>query len=152
MLAAVAAVAQWRGRVAGVHDGDTLTVLRGKTQVKVRLDGIDCPENGQAFGAKAQEKTSELAFGRVVEVRETGRDRYGRTLARIVLPEGRVLNDELVRAGLAWWYRQYAPKDRRLEALEEEARDAGRGLWADAEPVAPWLWRKERKHATAAGR
>ncbi len=68
-------------------------------------------------------------------------DRYGRTIGEVSLPDGRVLNRELVKAGFAWWYRRYAPEDVRLEQLENEAREAGRGLWADAEPVPPWEWR-----------
>ncbi len=74
-----------------------------------------------------------------------GLDRYGRTIADVILPDGRVLNRELVRAGFAWWYRRYAPEDETLEQLECEARGARRGLWADAEPVPPWEWRVMRK-------
>jgi endonuclease YncB( thermonuclease family) len=61
----------------------------------------------------------------------------------VLLPDGRSLNHELVGAGLAWWYRRYAPGDLDLERLESEAREAKRGLWADAEPVPPWEWRRQ---------
>ena len=71
-------------------------------------------------------------------------DRYGRLMADIVLPDGKSLNQELVRAGLAWWYRRYAPGNRTLARLEDEAREARRGLWADEEPVAPWVWRRRK--------
>ena len=73
------------------------------------------------------------------------RDRYGRTVGEVLLPDGRSLNRELVRAGLAWWYRRYAPDDQTLEQLEREARAAQRGLWADPNPVSPWKWRVMRK-------
>ncbi len=73
------------------------------------------------------------------------RDRYGRTVGVVLLPDGRSLNHELVRAGLAWWYRRYAPDDETLAQLERDARGAERGLWADAEPVPPWEWRIMRK-------
>ena len=89
-------------RVVGVSDGDTITVLDGTTQVKVRLNGIDCPEKGQPFGARAKQLTSELGFGKSVTVCPSGADRYGRTLGEVVLPDGRVLNRELVEAGMAW--------------------------------------------------
>jgi endonuclease YncB( thermonuclease family) len=62
----------------------------------------------------------------------------------VVLPDGRNLNRELVQAGLAWWYRKYAPDDRELEKLEAEARSAKRGLWQDPNPVPPWEFRKKR--------
>jgi endonuclease YncB( thermonuclease family) len=90
------------GRVVGVSDGDTITVLRGRTPVKVRLHGIDAPEAGQDFGARAKQATSELAFGKDVTVRPVGTDRYSRTMAVVVLPDGRSLNHELVRQGFAW--------------------------------------------------
>ncbi len=72
-------------------------------------------------------------------------DRFGRTVGEVTLPDGRVLNHELVRAGLAWWYRRYAPEDDTLKQLEAEARQAKRGLWADPNPVSPWEWRVMRK-------
>ena len=60
------AAQEFTGKVVGVSDGDTITVLKDRTPVHVRLDGVDCPEKGQAFGSKAKEFTSALAFGRVV--------------------------------------------------------------------------------------
>jgi endonuclease YncB( thermonuclease family) len=141
-----AAFADFTGKVVRVMDGDTLEVLtQDMTPIRVRLSGIDCPEKGQAFGQRAKQAASDLAFGKTVEVRDTGRDRYGRTVGEVMLQDGRSLNRELVRAGLAWWYRQYAKKDADLARLEEEAREAKLGLWADADPVPPWNWRKERR-------
>ena len=78
-----------------------------------------------------------------IHKRET--DRYGRTVAKVVLPDGRSLNQELVRQGLAWWYRQYAPHDQILAGLEAEARAAKRGLWSERNPVPPWEWRGRPK-------
>lgn len=145
LLAGATRAEQWTGLVVAIQDGDSITVLRGKEQVKVRLDGIDCPEKAQPYGNRAEQKTAELAFNRKVTVLTTKKDRFGRTLALITLPNGHSLNEELLRAGLAWWYRKYAPKDRNLALLEEAARDAGLGLWADPSPTPPWLWRKEKK-------
>ena len=115
------AVAEFAGRVVGVSDGDTITVLRDRTQVRIRLYGIDCPETGQDFGFRAKQFTAELAFGKVVKVVPRDRDRYGRIVAEVVLPDGRVLNDELVKAGLAWWYRQHAQNIGTLPQLEAES-------------------------------
>jgi endonuclease YncB( thermonuclease family) len=123
------------GKVVGVSDGDTITVLRGRTLVKIRLHGIDAPETGQDFGTRAKQAASELAFGEVVTVQPRGTDRYGRTVAVVLLPDGRNLNHELVRSGYAWWYRTYAPGDATLAWLETEARGARRGLWSQASPI-----------------
>lgn len=129
-------------KVVGVSDGDTLTVLRDdKVRVKIRLHGIDAPELGQDFGTRAKQAASQLAFGREVTVRPRGTDKYGRTVAEVLLPDGRLLNHELVRSGHAWWYRKYAPTDRELERLEVDAREAKRGLWSQPGAVAPWEWR-----------
>jgi len=146
------AFADFTGKVVAVKDGDTIEVLRnGTNAIRVCLSGIDCPEKKQAFGQRAKQFSSELAFGKQVKVIEKGRDRYGRTLGEIILANGRSLNQELVRAGLAWWYKQYAPKDTKLEALEKEARKAKRGLWIDidtaAPPIQPWTYRKKGRKA-----
>ncbi len=105
------------GKVVGVSDGDTITVLNHRAQVKIRLSGIDCPETGQDFGSRAKSVTSELAFGKVVRIHPRDTDRYHRTVADVILPDGRLLNHELVRRGLAWWYRKYAPNDASLSIL-----------------------------------
>jgi len=138
------AFADFSGRVVGISDGDTIKVLHNGRAEKIRLNGIDCPEKGQAFGNKAKQFTSEMVFGKTVTVHEHGRDKYGRMVGDVLLPDGQSLNRELVAAGLAWWYRKYS-KDASLGQLEEEARSAKRGLWADPEPIPPWSWRKQRK-------
>jgi endonuclease YncB( thermonuclease family) len=132
----------WSGRVVGVQDGDSITVMRQQESVQVRLHGVDCPELHQAFGEAAKKLTSTLVFGVTVRVRRVTADRYGRMVAVVTLADGRVLQEELLRAGLAWWFRRYAPKEARLARLEEEAREARLGLWVDEDPTPPWLWRK----------
>jgi endonuclease YncB( thermonuclease family) len=141
---ALAAGGVWTGRGVAVSDGDTIRVLRGRAQERVRLHGVDCPELGQAFGQRARQRTAELVMGRDVRVRVLDRDRYGRLVAEIILPDGESLNRKLVAEGLAWWYREYARRDAGLRLLEEQARAARRGLWADASPVPPWVWRRGR--------
>lgn len=131
------------GKVVAVKDGDTVEVLRGGKAVRVRLYGVDCPEKDQAFGQSAKKFTSERVFGKSVTVRVKDTDRYGRTVAEVLLEGGRTLNRELVAAGLAWWYQRYAPDDQVLAKLEAEAREAQRGLWSQAKAVAPWLFRRK---------
>ena len=139
------------GKVVGVSDGDTITVLVGKTQVKIRLNGIDCPEGGQAFGAAAKKFTGDVVFGKAVKVKTFGTDRYGRTIGEVLLPDGTNLNQELVAAGLAWWFQKYAPNDKVLQSLEKKARSEKKGLWADPKAIAPWEFRRPQNRARQAG-
>jgi len=131
---------EFRGKVVGVTDGDTITVLNNTTPIKVRLNGIDAPEAGQPFGERSKQFASALCFGDEVTVKALGTDKYGRTLGDIVLGDGRILNQELIRAGMAWHYKEYS-KDETLAKLEMEAREKKVGLWSDPHAVAPWEWR-----------
>jgi micrococcal nuclease len=138
------------GRVVSVHDGDTLTVLVDGRQVKVRLQGIDAPELGQAYGQAAKRRLSDLAFGQAAEIEGGGRDRWGRTLGTVTV-NGKRLAETMISDGLAWHYRRYSD-DEQLAAAERAAKAARRGLWSDAAPVPPWEWRaaeKARKTAPA---
>jgi micrococcal nuclease len=133
------------GKVVGVSDGDTIRVMRGAAAVPVRLYGIDSPERRQAFYTQAKRNTSSLAFGKAVTVKIKTTDRWNRLVAEVLLQDGRNLNHEIVSAGYAWWFRQHAAKDRYLADLEAEARRHRRGLWSDADPVAPWEWRRQQR-------
>jgi len=137
----------YSAEVVAITDGDTLRVLHEGKEQRVRLHGVDCPEAKQAYGTRAKQLASSLAFGKVVEVQVHDTDKYGRTVARIVLPDGRDLAHELVRSGLAWWYRHFAQDEHAIEALEQEARSARRGLWEEASPTAPWEFREQQKSA-----
>jgi endonuclease YncB( thermonuclease family) len=138
-------------RVVRVSDGDTFTGLDAENrQVKVRLHGIDAPEAKQAFGTVARKALADLIADKTVSVEEVDKDRYGRVIARVKIAD-KLVNAEMVRAGLAWRYVTY---DKRNEfgGLEVDARRHRRGLWTDAHPVAPWEWRKTEKRRKAAGR
>jgi micrococcal nuclease len=148
LLVLAGAAEAFPAKVIGVTDGDTITVLHDGHPEVLRLNGIDAPEKGQAFGTRAKQFTSALAFGQVVDVLVRDVDRYGRTVADVVLPDGRRLNLEIVRAGFGWWFRRYS-QDATLASAEAEARTARRGLWADAAPVAPWEWRQARRQRAA---
>jgi micrococcal nuclease len=139
------------GPVVGVTDGDTISVLRAGRREVVRLRGIDAPERRQAYGERAKQYAAALAFGKVVAVEAAGRDRHGRLLAEVWLTDGRSLNQELVRAGAAWWFRRYST-DPTLARLESEARSARRGLWSDPAPVPPWEHRRGRRLNAEPGR
>lgn len=130
----------------------TLTVLIAENrQVKVWLHGVGTPEPGQDFGARAKQACSELTFGQEITVRERDKDRYGRTVAEVILPDGKSLKRELVREGMTWHYVKYAPADKDLAALEAEARAAKRGLWSQPGAVPPWGWRSGKGVAVTTG-
>ena len=114
--------------------------MRGGVGIEVRLDGVDCPELAQAFGRKAKSATSGLAFGKTVRLVGKGKDRYGRELAEVFLPDGRSLNRELVAAGLAWWYRKYST-DRTWRRWSRRPARRGAGSGRIPEPVPPWDFR-----------
>ena len=124
--------------VVSVLDGDTIEVLHNTHPERIRLSGIDCPEKGQAYGNRAKQAASALVFGRDVMLDTHGQDKYGRTLADVLLGDGTNVNHELVKDGWCWWYRKYATGDAVLEELEKAPRVEKRGLWADPHPVPPW--------------
>lgn len=130
-------------KVVGVKDGDTFELLHNGQSITVRLYGVDSPEKNQAYGQRAKQFASDLAFGKNVRLIEHNKDRYGRTVGTIILPDGRNLNEELVREGFAWHYTAYS-KDKTLANLEADARRFKRGLWQDPNPVAPWDFRKQK--------
>jgi len=139
------------GRVVGVADGDTVTVLDASNkQFKIRLMGIDAPEKKMAFGQKSKEHLSDIVFNKQVTVEYSKKDKYGRTVGK-VLVGGVDANLEQVKAGLAWHYKQYQREqsaDDRIFYIraEELARNENRGLWVDVNPTPPWEWRRRNKH------
>jgi micrococcal nuclease len=141
----------WSGKVIGVADGDTITVLRDKQPHKIRLYGIDCPEKRQPFGNKAKQFTSKLVFGKVVEVEPVDMDRYGRTVA-FVRVENITLNEELIKEGFAWVYRKYCTLpvcNDRWDGLELNARLGKLGLWGDSDHIPPWDFRRQKRKSAS---
>ena len=125
------AATDFSGPVVSVLDGDTIEVLHNQHPERIRLSGIDCPEKGQAYGKRAKQAASELVFGKEVTLQTHGHDKYGRTIADVLLPDGTNIHYTLVKDGWCWWNRKYAPGDAAREGLEKEAGDAHRGLWRD---------------------
>ena len=142
-LAGICQATQITGQVVGVHDGDSITVLVDRRQIKVRLADIDAPELKQAFGRRSKQSLSDLCFNKSATLEDQGQDRYGRTLARVRCA-GEDANREQVRRGFAWVFRRYAPRPSPLYDLEAEAKAARRGLWSDPKPLEPWEWRRTK--------
>jgi micrococcal nuclease len=127
-------------RVIAVLDGDTVIVQERAKKTTVRLAGIDAPEKLQDFGPASRDALVALVLNRDVQVTTKTVDDYGRVVA--LLQAGRVnVNEEQLRRGMAWEYSHYHA-DKALIALQTEAQHARRGLWAGANPLPPWEFRK----------
>lgn len=135
-----AAYADITGQVINIADGDNLVVVIDKQWVRVRIAGIDAPEKNQPFGTDAKQSLSELCFWEQVTVIPKGKDQYGRMLAKVRCGDFDA-GEEQVKRGLAWVYNRYM-KDPSLNPLQEEAKVAKRGLWADPQARPPWKWRE----------
>ena len=147
LVAQLSFAAELTGLVVGVSDGDTITVLVDKTPYKIRLAGIDAPESRQAFGQASKQHLSALVYKKPVTVLWVKKDRYGRTLGKVMV-DGTDVCLEQIKAGLAWHYKRYAseqPAQDRADyaAAEDRAKGERIGLWSDARPTAPWDWRKK---------
>ena len=144
MPAAVLSEDQIPARVVEVIDGDSIVVLTpGNTKVEIKLHGIDCPEEEQPFGEDARQFTSNQCLGKIILYGLVGIDIYHRTIATVTLEDGRELNLELLKAGLAWYHQSYGEKQHYAQA-EAEARKSGLGLWSDKDPTPPWEWRRQK--------
>ena len=130
----------WTGRVVGVLDGDTIDVMNAGRAERIRLQGIDCPEKSQPFGSRAKQFTSDLVFGKTVEVQSIEKDRYGRTIGWIFI-EGHNVNEAILTAGYAWHYKRYS-SDQNLAIAEIAAKEKKIGLWVDQNPIPPWDFRR----------
>ena len=143
LATAAHAAPPFSGRVVGVADGDTITVLADTTPVKVRLAEIDAPEKKQDFGERAKQSLAALCFDRQAIVLKGKTDRYGRTVARVRC-QGIDASLHQVQQGLAWAYTAYLT-DPDIATSERLARDSGLGLWLGPEPTPPWLYRKGKR-------
>lgn len=141
--------AELAGKVVGVHDGDTLTLLVDRRQYKVRLEGIDAPEIGQDFGTRAKQVLSKQCFGKTARVKTHGQDRYGRTLGEVFV-DGQSANLRLVKEGMAWHYKKYSDSTELAEA-ETQAREKKLGLWSDPAAIPPWEFRSKKKQPVETG-
>jgi micrococcal nuclease len=134
------------GTATFVTDGDTLILSVGKKEYKIRLFGIDAPEADQPFGKQAARALSDMVLTKTLKVSTFGQDKYGNTLGIVEL-DGKNINLELVKRGLAWHYKAYSDS-KTLAAAEDEAKKAKLGLWADEDPTSPWQWRQQTASET----
>lgn len=139
-----------KGKIVGVSDGDTATLLTAEhRQVKIRIMGIDAPEKKQPFGQAAKKALSDCAFGKAASVEWTKLDRYGRTIGKLTV-DGVDCGLRQIEMGLAWHYKAYEREQQLADRLaygeaEKSARATRKGLWNDLQPQPPW----ELRHPTS---
>lgn len=131
---------QISGTVIKIVDGDTFDILTQQNQtIRIRMNGIDCPEKKQDYYSVAKTKLGDYIFNKVVEIITFGKDRYKRTIANVFV-DNKNINVAMVRNGYAWHYKKYST-DPILAEAEKEARLSKRGLWAKSNPIPPWEFR-----------
>ena len=130
----------FHAKVIAVKDGDTIGLLINNKQHNLRLNAIDAPELGQAFSRKSKSNLSKLVAGKFVLVTTASKDKYGRLLGDVKIGNKNV-NEEQIKAGLAWHYKKYS-SDPNLSQKEQEAKSRKKGLWSEANPIPPWEFRK----------
>ena len=147
MLFALCCIAEakvLKGKVVNVHDGDTFTLLVGKEPpYKVRLDAIDAPEEKQAFGEVSRKALAGLVAGKIVQVDWKSKDRFDRIIGRVTV-DGVNVNLNQVNTGMAWHFKKYN-QEKSFAQAESAAKAQKLGLWKDANPLAPWEFRKQAK-------
>lgn len=137
------------GRVVGVTDGDTITVLDStNTQHKIRLGGIDAPEKKQDFGNVSKKSLSDMVYNKEVEVEWNKEDRYGRKVGKVLI-SNQDINLEQIKRGMAWFYKKYKGELEQEDRIayvqaQQEAEANHVGLWIDTSPIPPWEFRTIR--------
>jgi len=131
------------GKVVRVADGDTFTLMTAENrQERIRLVDIDAPERGQDFSEKSRLYLSELLAGKTVRVEYKNRDMYGRILG-VVYADGKNVNEEMVRQGLAWEYR--TNKNTRIKELQKEAQRKRLNIFSMRNPINPYDYRQGKR-------
>lgn len=141
---------EFTAKVIAVLDGDTVLIKRTSGLVKIRLAEIDAPEKAQTFGETSKESLSRMVLGKQVKMVTQAVDQYGRLVAHLNVNVLDV-NAEQIRRGMAWEYSNFH-SNQALIALQNEARQAPRGLWAQSNPTPPWEWRKQHPSSGTARR
>ena len=133
------------GKVTEVVKGGVLLLTHGDKSETVRLAGVDCPELAQRFGPEAKKFTSDLVLDKEVSVGSVGTDSEGRTVAAVTLPDGKVLNQEILAEGMGWFYEKHPVDAVGLRSIAAKAIAAKKGLWIDPAPLAPWDFRGDAR-------
>lgn len=138
------------GKVIRVIDGNTIEVLDAEKEViKIMLSEVDCPELEQEYGEEAKQYTEKLVLRKRVIIQLMGKDRWGNKLGVVTLNNGKILDQELVKEGLAWSKKE---ADDILISLQEQAKETKSGLWSNEDPTPPWIYRRQQTMMAPKGR
>ena len=139
------------GKVFLVSDGDTITLDTDYGRYRIRLDSIDAPETehgtwqpGQPYGQASRQHLTDLVMGKSLTAQCYEVDQFDREICTLIMIDGRSVNSAQVEAGYAWAYtaKQGAYlHDRAMPEIQQQAHQERKGLWKDADPIAPWAWR-----------
>lgn len=140
---------EFTAKIIEVLDGDTVSIRLDGRRVKIRLAEIDAPEKAQIFGETSKQSLSDMVLGKKVKVVSRAFDQYGRMVAHLSV-DGLDVNAEQIRRGMAWEYFNFHD-EHGLSALQKEAREVPRGLWAQSKPIPPWEWRQQNDAEKAGG-
>ncbi|MEO1054176.1 MAG: thermonuclease family protein [Bacteroidota bacterium] len=140
------------GKVINVIDGNTLELeTKADGVYKIKLSEVDCPEITQDFGEESKQYTESLILKKKVTIEIVGKDRKGTRLGKVVFGKGKVLNEELLKTGYAWYYNKSATNEQ-LTSLQDEAKAGKVGLWQSEDPTPPWIYRRKQTMMTAKSR
>ncbi len=144
---------KWNLKPGSVYDGDTLRVIKGNEELKIRFCGIDAPEKKQQLGVEARDylrSLIELGNGELLLV-PIDQDRYGRTVAEVYVQDRKSsainLNLQMVKDGYAWHYERYSgncPSHQQFAIAQKLAQEEKLGIWKGSS-IPPWEWRKTNK-------
>lgn len=134
-------------KIVKIIDGDSIVISEGEKTIMVRLWGIDTPEYRQPYSNVAKKVTKKLLLYKIVDLQVKDQDRYGRIVAMVKMKNGEYVNELLVKQGYAWVHVYYCrePICETWNNYQEKAREKKLGLWKDANPVAPWVWKQNNK-------
>lgn len=135
------AAVPFRAALIYVYDGDTISVRSGGVTYLIRLWGIDAPESKQPDGKEATEYLKNLLKGGPLQIVPVDNGKYGRLVAKVYC--GKIyINLQMIKAGHAWWYKQYASDAKDFEEAQRNAEQDKLGLWNSPDPINPGKWRK----------
>jgi len=139
-------------QILEVVDGNTLKVSTIEHDTfLVKLKGVDAPELGQQFALESTKYLESLVNQKGVSIEYSGKDRWGNRLVYITNKKGKSINEMMIEEGYAWVDRFFLNQSE-LMAIQNNAQDSKNGLWAQEEPMEPWVYDRIQIRLSSTGR